>query len=947
MIQGCFSSRHFAFCILRFEEHLATVRIYKVAELLNTTSQEVTALLKRDHGIEVKSASSTIEEVVARQFVERLARQRNISLPSGDIFAETPVAKGKKGTPPKKAAEPAKPAAPVLPPPRLVKTVKPVAVPTVEAPPIEEPEVREEPTPPEPLVEAAPVEVVESPVAEVRVETPPPPAVIEQPEPELAAARPAPAPKVVTPGRVVPPTLRLRIEEQRPTTPTAPLPSGTLPRVVPRPVPRTERPAPPAAARPPATSPTPVSARPAGQPTTRPVSSPPPRPSTYPGSATRPSVPPGGPRPLPSQPIRTQQPGTQRPGQIPPRPGAPMRPPMRPPMSGPRPTTQPRREPIVRPIAQQMPSEPPPVSRTITLAEGMTVKDLADKLGMRANDVLGKLLMKGLMLRINSTLDAETATKVAREFGADVQLRSFEEELLHEDTGEAHPEDIVSRAPVVTVMGHVDHGKTSLLDAIRETRVAEREAGGITQHIGAYHVTINGRNIVFLDTPGHEAFTLMRARGAKVTDLVILVVAADDGVMPQTKEAIDHAKAASVPLIVAINKIDKPNANAERVKRELTELDLMPEEWGGKTVTVEVSAKKRQNLELLLEMILLVTDIGELKANPKRNASGAVLEAKLDKGRGPVATILVQDGTLHVGDTFIAGPIVGRVRALIDDRGRPVKSAGPSVPVEVLGLTGLPQPGDAFQALADAAKARQIATFRQAQAKERALGAKGGRLTLETLQAQIAEGGIKELPVIIKADVQGSAEVLADTLTKLTDEKVKIRIIHAGVGAVNESDVLLASASNAIIIAFNVRPDRNAEEIATRERVEIRQHSVIYNVTDEMKKAMAGLLEPTFKEVRLGTAEVRNTFKVPKYGTIAGCMITEGRITRAGETQARLLRDNVVIYEGKIGSLRRFKDDVSEVKAGFECGIGFEKFNDIKVGDVIEVFVMERVGVMA
>jgi translation initiation factor IF-2 len=616
-------------------------------------------------------------------------------------------------------------------------------------------------------------------------------------------------------------------------------------------------------------------------------------------------------------------------------------------MAGPRPTAQPRREPVVRPIAPAMPAEPPPVSRTITLAEGMTVKDLADKLGMRANDVLGKLLMKGLMLRINSTLDAETATKIAREFGADVQLRSFEEELLNEDTGEAHPEDIVSRAPVVTVMGHVDHGKTSLLDAIRETRVAEREAGGITQHIGAYHVTINGRNIVFLDTPGHEAFTLMRARGAKVTDLVILVVAADDGVMPQTKEAIDHAKAGSVPLIVAINKIDKPNANTERVKRELTELDLMPEEWGGKTVTVEVSAKKKQNLELLLEMILLVTDIGELKANPKRNASGAVLEAKLDKGRGPVATILVQDGTLHVGDTFIAGPIVGRVRALIDDRGRPVKSAGPSVPVEVLGLTGLPQPGDAFQALADAAKARQIATFRQAQAKERALGAKGGRLTLETLQAQIAEGGIKELPVIIKADVQGSAEVLADTLTKLTDEKVKIRIIHAGVGAVNESDVLLGSASNAIIIAFNVRPDRNAEEIATRERVEIRQHSVIYNVTDEMKKAMAGLLEPTFKEVRLGTAEVRNTFKVPKYGTIAGCMITEGRITRAGDTQARLLRDNVVIYEGKIGSLRRFKDDVSEVKAGFECGIGFEKFNDIKVGDVIEVFVMERVGVMA
>ncbi len=592
------------------------------------------------------------------------------------------------------------------------------------------------------------------------------------------------------------------------------------------------------------------------------------------------------------------------------------------------------------------PVAPPPVTRTITLAEGMTVKDLADKLDVRVKDVLGKLLMKRLIMTINSTLDTETASMLAREFGADVQMRSFEEELVQTSDGAASPEDIVTRAPVVTVMGHVDHGKTSLLDAIREARVAEREAGGITQHMGAYHVTIGGRNIVFLDTPGHEAFTLMRARGAKVTDIVVLVVAADDGVMPQTREAIDHARAANVPIIVAINKIDKPNASPEKVKRELTELDLMPEEWGGKTVTVDVSAKKKQNIDLLLEMILLVSDLGELKANPKRNATGTVLEAKLDKGRGPVATILVQDGTLHVGDTFIAGPIVGRVRALIDDRGRPTKQAGPSMPVEVLGLTGLPQPGDVFQ-VADAAKARQIATFREEQAKTRARGAKGGRLTLESLQAQIAEGGMKELPIIIKADVQGSAEVLADTLTKLTDEKVKIRIIHSGVGAVNESDVLLASASNAIIIAFSVRPDRNAEEIAAREHVDIRLHSIIYNVTDEMKKAMAGLLDPTFKEARMGIAEVRDTFKVPKFGTIAGCMVTEGRMTRAGETQARLLRDNVVVYEGKIGSLRRFKDDVSEVKAGFECGIGFERFNDLKVGDLIEVFTMVRVAVTA
>jgi translation initiation factor IF-2 len=634
-----------------------------------------------------------------------------------------------------------------------------------------------------------------------------------------------------------------------------------------------------------------------------------------------------------------------RPGQYqyPQRPGMPYRPPMRQGGQG-RPAASQRRDP--RPSAPPPPTAPPPVTRTITLAEGMTVKDLADKLELRVKDVLARLLMKRLMLTINSTLDPETATMIAREFGAEVQLRSFEEELLQVDEDDARAEDVVTRAPVVTVMGHVDHGKTSLLDAIRESRVAEREAGGITQHIGAYHVTINGRNIVFLDTPGHEAFTLMRARGAKVTDIVVLVVAADDGVMPQTREAIDHAKAANVPIVVAINKIDKSNASPERVKRELTELELMPEEWGGKTVTVEVSARQKTNIDLLLEMILLSSDILELKANPKRNATGTVLEAKLDKGRGQVATVLVQDGTLNVGDTFIAGPIVGRVRALIDDRGKPTRSAGPSTPVEVLGLGGLPQPGDVFQ-VADAAKARQIANFREEQVKNRALGAKGSRLTLESLQAQIAEGGMKELPIIIKADVQGSAEVLADTLAKLSDEKVKIRIIHAGVGAVNESDVLLASASNAIIIAFSVRPDRNAEDIAARERVDIRQHSVIYNVTDEMKKAMTGLLDPTFKEVRLGIAEVRDIFKVPKFGTIAGCMVTEGRITRAGDTQARLLRDNVVIYEGKIGSLRRFKDDASEVKAGFECGIGFEKFNDLKTGDVIEVFAMERVAVTA
>jgi translation initiation factor IF-2 len=610
--------------------------------------------------------------------------------------------------------------------------------------------------------------------------------------------------------------------------------------------------------------------------------------------------------------------------------------------------TQTRRERPSAPSAQSAPAAPPPITRTITLAEGMTVKDLADKLDVRVKDVLAKLLMKRMMMTINSTVDIETAKDIAREFGAEIEMRSFEEELVSAESDESRPEDMRGRAPVVTVMGHVDHGKTSLLDAIRETKVAEREAGGITQHIGAYHVDVgDGRSVVFLDTPGHEAFTLMRARGAKVTDVVVLVVAADDGVMPQTREAIDHAKAANVPIVVAINKIDKPGVNPDTVKRQLSDLGLMPEEWGGQTVMVPVSAKKRQNLDQLLEMILLSTDILELRANPKRSASGTVLEAKLDRGRGPVATVLVQDGTLSVGDNFIAGPVVGRVRALIDDRGRPTKAAGPATPVEVLGLTSLPQPGDPFQTVADAAKARQIATFRQAQAKERALGAKGGRLTLESLKEQIAEGGVKELPLIVKADVQGSAEVLADTLTKLSDEKVKIRIIRSGVGAINESDVLLASASNAIIIGFNVRPDRNAQDTAEREEVDIRMHSVIYNVTEEIKKGMTGLLEPTFKEVRIGSAEVREVFKVPKIGAIAGCMVTDGRITRAGETQARLLRDNVVVFEGKIASLRRFKDDVSEVKSGFECGIGLQNYNDLKVGDVIEVFSMERVAVTA
>jgi len=923
---------------------MATVRIYKVAELLNTSSQEVIALLKRDHGIEVKSASSTIEEVVARQFVERLARQRNISMPTSTSFADTPAAaKGRKaGKPP----EPVRPAAPSLPPPRLVKSAKTAApppeppaeeavaeaLPADAAPPAatEEPEAPAEAPAAQPAAAAEPETAV--PAAEEPAAATAEPAAEERtspqaaPEAPAAAPRTAPAPRPMGPpstGRVVPPTLRLRVEDPR---------TGQAPPAPPRRPVLVRPPAQPSGPQ----APTGNLSRPAG---TRPGQAPPAaRAPQRPGGLPPRQAPMGGPRPLPSQPVRPSQP---------PRPGMPT-PGYRPPY---RPASRPgggRRDHGSRVQAPPPPpAAPPPITRTITLAEGMTVADLAAKLDVKAKDVLRKLIERRMMMTINSTLDDETASMIAREFGADVKMQTFEEEMLQVEAEDVDPADLQSRAPVVTVMGHVDHGKTTLLDAIRSARVAEREAGGITQHIGAYAVQVNDRNVVFLDTPGHEAFTMMRARGARVTDVVILVVAADDGVMPQTKEAIDHAKAAGVPILVAINKIDKPDANTDRVKKELADLGLVPEQWGGQTVMVEVSAKKKQNLELLLEMILLVTEMSELKANPKRSASGTVLEAKLDKGRGPVATILVQDGTLHVGDTFIAGTIVGKVRALIDDRGRQLKTAGPATPVEVLGLGGLPQPGDAFQALADAVKARQIALFRQTQAKEKALGVKGSRLTLESLQQQIAEGGVKELPIIVKADVQGSAEVVGDTLTKLTDERVKVRIIHSGVGAINESDVLLASASNAIIIGFNVRPDRNAADVAEREKVDIRQHSVIYNVVDEIKKAMTGLLEPTFKEVRVGSAEVRETFRVPKFGTIAGCMVVDGRITRSGESQARLLRDNVVVYEGRIGSLRRFKDDVSEVRAGFECGIGFEKFNDLKIGDVIEVFVTERVAAPA
>jgi len=590
--------------------------------------------------------------------------------------------------------------------------------------------------------------------------------------------------------------------------------------------------------------------------------------------------------------------------------------------------------------AQPAPPEKVQITRTITITEGVSIKELSEKLEVRAKDVLKRLLEKGIFATINQTLDSENAAEIARAFGAEVKVISFEEEVFREEEDEDRKEDLVPRAPVVTVMGHVDHGKTSLLDAIRETKVASGEAGGITQHIGAYEIETQDRKIVFLDTPGHEAFTLMRARGAKVTDVVVLVVAADDGVMPQTLEAINHARAAQVPILVAINKIDKPDAMPDRVKKQLADRGLAPEDWGGETVLVEVSAKQRTNLDLLLEMILLVADMQSLKANPERLASGTVLEAKLDRGRGPVATIIVQNGTLRVGDSFIIGAIYGKIRAMFNDRGQPIIEAPPSTPVEILGLEDVPQAGDRLQALEDTSKARQIAAHRQTKLREAAL-AKSARLTLEQLHEKMAAGEVKELALIIKADVQGSVEVLADTLGKLGNERVKTKVIHAGVGAITETDVLLASASNAVIVGFNVRPERKANDLAQLEHVDIRLHTVIYEVVEEIKKAMSGLLSATFNEVMQGRADVRDTFRISKVGTIAGCYVQEGKVTR--ESRIRVLRDNVVVHEGHVRSVRRFKEDVSEVKFGTECGISVENFNDIKVGDVLETYTLERV----
>ncbi len=590
---------------------------------------------------------------------------------------------------------------------------------------------------------------------------------------------------------------------------------------------------------------------------------------------------------------------------------------------------------------QQKPQQKPkPVQLAITVPDEITVGELASRMKTAAGEVIKKLMLMGVMASVNEAVDYDTAYLIADEFGIKVTKEvvvTIEEKLFTET--EDKEEDLSPRAPVIVVMGHVDHGKTSLLDAIRDTRVTAGEAGGITQHIGAYSVSVNGKPITFLDTPGHEAFTAMRARGANLTDIAVLVVAADDGIMPQTIEAINHAKAAGVSIIVAINKMDRPAADPDRVKQELTTYELLPEEWGGDTIVVPVSALKRQGIDELLEMITLSADMMELKANPSKPAQGAVIEAKLDKGRGSVATVLVQNGTLHIGDYIIAGNTVGRIRSMTNDKGEKVKEAGPSTPVEIMGLSEVPAAGDNFRAVADERLAKELVEQRKAKEKEEQFKAEA-KANLEDLFNQIGSG-VKTLNLIVKADVQGSAEAVKASLVRLSNEEVKVNVIHAATGAINESDVMLASASNAIIIGFNIRPDRNALDMATRDKVDVRTYRVIYECIDEVTAAMKGMLAPKFREVILGRAEVRQTIRVPNVGTIAGSYVTDGKVTR--NASIRVLRSGEIIYEDKISSLKRFKDDAKEVLQSFECGIGLEKFNDIKVGDILEAYTMEEV----
>ena len=886
------------------------LRVYNLARELNLDNAEIIRELQH-MGVPVTSHSNTVDDRQAALLRKKFAPAPEAPKPAPEVVEVKPAKPSKADSvvehvepaphveakaEPKIEAKPEPPAAPVA--PVIAEPKAPVAAPT-PAPPA----ATVAPPPPAPPVAPRPPVVVEQ-------KAPPPPVQRSAPrgvqfvEPKAHVSpivNPPPERKTPPPPKVEPPH-----EERK-----------TMQQIVQEKLRRENRLPPTPAPRKPGDRPV-VPVRP-------PLAGQPPRPGSRPDFVNR---------------------GTQ-PG------GAGTRPGVRPPITTPAPAgrhvqmdrsqryERHAERKLDSPSSRPQPKvEAPREFRKVTLTEGLTVGDLAVKLDVKSKDMIKKLMERGVFAAINQTLDKEMATEISKDFNAEAEFVTFEEGAMLDAVEVSAPENLVPRAPVVTIMGHVDHGKTSLLDAIRKSKVTEQEHGGITQHIGAYQVMARNRKITFLDTPGHEAFTLMRARGARVTDIVVLVVAADDGVMPQTIESISHTRAGKVPMVVAINKVDKPGVNVERVKRELADQGLLAEDWGGDQVMVEVSARTGQNLDLLLEMILLVADIQNLKADPSLPAMGTVLEAKIDRGRGNVATVLVQNGTLKVGDNFIAGAVYGKVRAMFNEHSSSVKEAGPAAPVEVLGLQGLPLAGDSFQCIADDNKARQMAQFRQDKLRDITL-AKTSRLTLDQLHKQLAQGEIKEVPLVLKCDVQGSQEALSEMLVRLSTDKVKVRILHSSVGAITETDVLLAAASNAIIIGFNVRPERKASELANREKVDIRLHTIIYNVVDEIKGAMLGVMEPTIKETYLGTAEIRNTFRLPKAGVIAGCYVTEGKITRTA--QIRLLRDNVVIFEGKIASLKRFKDDASEVARGYECGIGIHNYNDLKVGDSIEAFFMESV----
>ena len=955
------------------------VRINELARELEVKAKAIIDLLPGFGVSEKKTHSSSIPVDVAEKVRRTL---QGSGEPQAEVAPE-----------PKPAPKPAAPApvatAPVPAPvaPKPVAPVAPAAPVAAQAPAVAPAPAAQKPASPAAAPAAAPAPAAVRPVAPAPAVAPAAarPAAPSAPGAHPQAPRPAtsqaPRPSSPTPGQPiaarppqgVPPRVRPPQPGQpgsqpasarpatgaspsaRPSTPSRPpMPTGGNRGPIPGTEPRSERPSGPRPGQP---------MRPQSNPGNRPYT---PRP-TGPGGPGGPGG--GGPG------GGTNRPWGQRPGSVPsgsrPGPRTPGRPAMLPPLPDKMPSKAEPGKPLYarRPTQRQRPmvdkremegerkfhptrqrsgaggrgaaavavAPPEPrAPREVTLTEGITIRELAEKLDIRAKDLLKTLLDRGVFASINQALDVHTATDLAQSFNGVVSVVSFEEEMVLEVAKEETRENLKPRPPVVTVMGHVDHGKTSLLDGIRAADVAAGEAGGITQHIGAYKVQVGERSVVFVDTPGHQAFTRMRARGAKVTDIVVLVVAADDGVMPQTREAIDHAKAANVPIIVAINKVDKPEAQPERVKRQISELGLMPAEWGGDTEFVEVSAKQKKNLDKLLEIILLVADLRELKANPDAPASGTVLESRVDKGRGPVATILVQNGTLKTSDFFIAGSVFGKVRAMFDDRGRTVKDAPPSTPIEIIGLQGVPEAGDHFQ-VTDEAKARHVVEFRQSKQRDAALRASAGsRITLDQLHEQLKAGEVKELPIVIKADVQGSAEVLEEMLPKLSTDQVKLKIISAGVGAVNENDVLLASASGAIIIAFGVRPERKAAELAQQDDVDIRTHNIIYEVSDELQKAMEGLLEPVVQETYLGRAEVRNTFRVKGAGTVAGCYVTDGIMKR--DAQVRVLREGTVIYTSKLNSLKRFKDDASEVRTGFECGLGIANFNDVKVGDILECF---------